>query len=62
MFTGLVEEKGVVTAIVAVAQERLGMVSPPGVTYLSPSGPVTGWSNTSFFAMNRASRFEARAP
>ena len=26
--------------IVAVAQERLGMVSPPGVTYLSPSGPV----------------------
>jgi cell division protein FtsL len=27
--------------IVAVAQERLGMVSPPGVTYLSPSGPVT---------------------
>jgi cell division protein FtsL len=27
--------------IVAVAQERLGMVSPPGVTYLSPSGPVS---------------------
>jgi cell division protein FtsL len=27
--------------IVAVAQERLGMVSPPGVTYLSPSGPAT---------------------
>jgi cell division protein FtsL len=26
--------------VVAVAQERLGMVSPPGVTYLSPSGPV----------------------
>lgn len=26
--------------IVAVAQERLGMVSPPGVTYLSPSGLV----------------------
>jgi cell division protein FtsL len=26
--------------IVAVAQERLGMVSPPGVTYLSPSGPM----------------------
>ncbi|MEY2478552.1 MAG: Cell division protein FtsL [Actinomycetota bacterium] len=27
--------------VVAVAQERLGMVSPPGVTYLSPSGPVS---------------------
>jgi cell division protein FtsL len=27
--------------IVAVAQERLGMVPPPGVTYLSPSGAVT---------------------
>ena len=26
--------------IVAVAQERLGMISPPGVTYLSPSGPA----------------------
>jgi cell division protein FtsL len=26
--------------VVAVAQERLGMVSPPGVTYLSPSGPA----------------------
>jgi cell division protein FtsL len=26
--------------IVAAAQERLGMVPPPGVTYLSPSGPV----------------------
>lgn len=26
--------------IVASAQERLGMVPPPGVTYLSPSGPV----------------------
>ena len=28
--------------VVAVAQERLGMVPPPGVTYLSPSGPVAG--------------------
>ncbi len=27
--------------VVAVAQERLGMVSPPAVTYLSPSGPVS---------------------
>ncbi|HET7489091.1 MAG TPA: cell division protein FtsL [Acidimicrobiales bacterium] len=26
--------------IVAAAQERLGMVPPPGVTYLSPVGPV----------------------
>jgi cell division protein FtsL len=26
--------------VVAAAQERLGMVPPPGVTYLSPSGPV----------------------
>ena len=28
--------------VVAVAQERLGMLPPPGVTYLSPSGPTTG--------------------
>ncbi len=28
--------------VVAAAQERLGMVPPPGVTYLSPSGPVSG--------------------
>ncbi|MGH9180534.1 MAG: hypothetical protein ACRDY5_02310 [Acidimicrobiales bacterium] len=28
--------------VVAVAQERLGMVPPAAVTYLSPSGPVTG--------------------
>ena len=28
--------------IVAVAQERLGMVPPAGVTYLSPSGVVSG--------------------
>lgn len=28
--------------IVAAAQERLGMVAPPGVTYLSPVGPATG--------------------
>ena len=28
--------------IVAAAQERLGMVPPPGVTYLSPVGPATG--------------------
>ena len=28
--------------IVAAAQERLGMVPPPGVTYLSPAGPVSG--------------------
>ncbi len=27
--------------IVAAAQERLGMVSPPGITYLSPIGPVS---------------------
>ena len=27
--------------VVAVAQERLGMVPPPDVTYLSPSGPST---------------------
>ena len=26
--------------VVAVAQERLGMVPPPGVTYLSPTGPT----------------------
>ena len=28
--------------VVAAAQERLGMVPPPGVTYLSPRGPVAG--------------------
>jgi len=28
--------------VVAAAQERLGMVPPPSVTYLSPSGAVTG--------------------
>jgi len=28
--------------VVAAAQERLGMVPPPGVTYLSPSGAATG--------------------
>lgn len=28
--------------IVAAAQERLGMVPPPGITYLSPVGPVSG--------------------
>ena len=28
--------------IVAVAQEKLGMVPPAGVTYLSPSGVVSG--------------------
>lgn len=28
--------------IVAAAQERLGMVPPPGVTYLSPAGPSSG--------------------
>lgn len=27
--------------IVAAAQQRLGMVPPPGVTYLSPDGPLT---------------------
>lgn len=27
--------------IVAAAQERLGMVSPPSVTYLSPTGAVS---------------------
>jgi hypothetical protein len=26
--------------VTRVAQERLGMVPPPGVTYLSPSGPA----------------------
>lgn len=28
--------------VVAAAQERLGMVPPPGVTYLSPVGPASG--------------------
>ena len=28
--------------VVAAAQERLGMVPPPGVTYLSPAGPASG--------------------
>lgn len=28
--------------VVAAAQERLGMVPPPGVTYLSPTGPQSG--------------------
>ena len=28
--------------IVAAAQERLGMVPPPGVVYLSPVGPASG--------------------
>ncbi len=28
--------------VVAAAQERLGLVPPPGVTYLSPTGPVSG--------------------
>ena len=28
--------------VVAAAQERLGMVPPPGVTYLSPTGPASG--------------------
>jgi cell division protein FtsL len=28
--------------VVAAAQQRLGMVPPRGVTYLSPSGPTTG--------------------
>lgn len=28
--------------IVAAAQQRLGMVPPPGVTYLSPDGPLSG--------------------
>jgi len=28
--------------VVAAAQERLGMVPPPGVTYLSPTGAVSG--------------------
>jgi cell division protein FtsL len=27
--------------IVAAAQERLGMVPPPGITYLSPVGPAS---------------------
>lgn len=30
------------TRIVAAAQERLGMVPPPGVVYLSPVGPSSG--------------------
>lgn len=33
--------------VVAAAQERLGMVAPPGVTYLSPSGPASGQPATS---------------
>ena len=28
--------------VVAVAHERLGMLPPPGVTYLSAAGPTTG--------------------
>ena len=28
--------------VVATAQERLGMVAPPNVTYLSPTGPAPG--------------------
>ena len=28
--------------VVAAAQQRLGMVSPPGVTYLSPNGATNG--------------------
>ena len=28
--------------VVAAAQERLGMVPPPGVTYLSPTGAASG--------------------
>jgi len=28
--------------VVAVAQQRLGMVTPPGVTYLSPAGVKSG--------------------
>ena len=28
--------------IVAAAQQQLGMVPPPGVTYLSPDGPLSG--------------------
>ncbi len=32
--------------IVAAAQERLGMVPPPGVTYLSPSGPAGAPADT----------------
>jgi cell division protein FtsL len=28
--------------VVAAAQERLGMVPPPAVTYLTPSGPAAG--------------------
>ena len=28
--------------VVAAAQERLGMVPPPGVIYLSPAGPASG--------------------
>lgn len=32
--------------IVAAAQERLRMVPPPGVTYLSPSGPSSGRTAT----------------
>ena len=32
--------------VVAAAQERLGMVPPPGVTYLSPVGAATGLDDT----------------
>ena len=33
--------------VVAAAQERLGMVAPAGVTYLSPTGPASGHPATS---------------
>ena len=32
--------------IVAAAQERLGMVPPPGITYLSPIGPTADAAGT----------------
>lgn len=41
--------------IVAAAQERLGMVPPPGVTYLSPSGPMTATEPTDPAAVDDAS-------
>ncbi|MDP8976779.1 MAG: cell division protein FtsL [Actinomycetota bacterium] len=33
--------------VVAAAQSRLGMVPPPGVTYLSPTGTASGQPTTS---------------
>jgi len=50
--------------VVAAAQERLGMVPPPGVTYLSPTGPageVTPATTTPDTATPKAGRTEQAA-